>query len=92
METKWLVDSWLTEIEQVEAVEETARFINVRTMDKWRHDIRQRKDGKIFDTYEEAKAALVAHATRRVASAEQELLLANKNLAKAKALQRPSTE
>ena len=92
MVTKWRFDVWNSEIAQVEVVSETAHFITVRTTDKWRREIRQKKGGKIFDTFAEAKAALIAYLERCCKHAEWELQRTLEKIQNVNAMQKPPSE
>ena len=95
METKWRIDCWDCSVTQIDVVAQTEHFWTIREKSAYgsgTRDRREKKAGKIFDTFEEAKDALLAHAQRRAASAEQEMLFANNKIKKINALQKPLSE
>ena len=95
METKWRVDYWDCSATQIDVVAETAQFATVRYKKAWgdeTYDLREKKDGRFFETFEKAKAALVADAERRISYAEYDVRHAQEKLAKAHAMQQPSSE
>lgn len=82
--------------EPVEVIAETECFVTIKVRDfyignadKWR-ERRMKKDGSIFDTFEDAKAALVADARRRVTGAEAELQHEKYRLQKCNNLKAPN--
>lgn len=73
MATKWRVCDWSDKVEPIEVVAETAHFVTVRSKawgDGKEFARREKKDGKIFDTFEEAKEALIEDSRQRVKNAE----------------------
>ena len=98
MATKWRVDILGCSVEQIEVVAETAHFLTIRTKNDWfrggdrTSDRREKKDGKVFDTFEEAKAALVAYLERCSKHAELELRRTLEKIQKVNAMQNPLSE
>lgn len=90
---KWQV-GWAGTPVPVEVVSETDCFVTVREV---RHtpggersrDRKIKKAGAIFDTFADAKAALVADAENRLADIEKMLLMANERLTRANNLRSP---
>ena len=82
--------------EPVEVLAETECFVTVRKKlfsiagdDKYREQ-RIKKDGTIYDTFDDAKTVLVADAKMRVTQAEAELQRAKDRLQKCNNMQKPS--
>ena len=93
MKTMYRAHSWKPEIEAVEVVSETAKFVTIREKTIYQHpafrDTRRSKDG-FFDTWEECKAAYVLHTTRRVDIAKNELQRLRSVLGNWESLKEPS--
>lgn len=95
MTTKWRITEWSDMAEPIEVVAETAHFVTVRTKawgDGKEFDRREKKDGKIFGTFDEAKAALVEDARMRVNHAEAEWQRAKDKLKKRNDMKAPNVK
>lgn len=96
MVTKWRICGLDTKIEPVEVVAETAHFVTVRSR-AWggkgkEFDRREKKDGRIFDTFDEAKAAMVEAASVEVKHAEAEWQRLKDRLKKCNDMKAPNVE
>lgn len=97
MMIKWKCElRWGGPPEQVEVLAETECFVTVREKvfnpggaDKFL-ERRMKKDGTIYDSFEDAKAALVTYAKIRVTHAEAELQRAKDRLQKCNNLKAPN--
>lgn len=91
---KWKV-GWDQIPAPVEVVSETDHFVTVRESvfrlgaADTKRERRMRKAGAIFNTFAEAKAAIVADAEIGLAEIEKRLLMANDRLARANNLRSP---
>lgn len=78
---------WAPRIERIEVTAETAATV---VLASGRREHKMSDTSGIFDTWQEAHVAVVAHYERKVAGARRSLELANSTLGNAKGLKEPA--
>ena len=86
MKTQYIVKEWINSIYTVKCVKETAHYTWIR-LPGVRGTAQVRKDGRVFDSFEEAKERLVNSQMERVTAAEVSLDNAQQRLREAEALE-----
>lgn len=86
MKTQYIVEELINHIYPVTCVKETAHYVWIRLPGVC-GTAQVRKDGRVFDTFEEAKERLVNFRMERVTAAEVSLDNAQQHLREAEALE-----
>ena len=70
------------DIEEIEVVSETEHFVTIRRIDynKKPYDRKEKKDGSIYNTWEEARHALVMRANDSLEACENKITIVKENL------------
>jgi hypothetical protein len=78
MSTKYVVHDYMVAIKAHECIKETAAFAWFRGLYEYLpdHITKQKKAGKVFDTWEEARAELTLRADAKLSHARRQLELA----------------
>lgn len=86
MKTMYIIKEWDNRIHPVTCMKESAHYVWIRLPGVW-NTAQVRKDGRVFDSFEEAKERLVNFRMERVTSAEVSLDNAQQRLREAEALE-----
>jgi hypothetical protein len=94
MSTKYVVDDWRPEIKACECTKETAAFVWLKGFYRYNPDeiCKQKKAGKMFDTWEEAHAELTRRADAKLNAARRQLEQAQAFAGNVRGMKPPQSE